>query len=164
MARDSTSISSSIYAGYVENGRRYQTTREGEYWGPSDEKQFESMEAAHIVYYILESKRKNPLFRSPISDTAQNILDVGTGNGTWAREVADRYPSAVVHGVDLYPPPNTWVPPNCKLEVDDVLKPWMYQHKFSLVHMRDLYGSFSDTQWRGMYKQTYEFVSLSLRS
>ena len=36
---DTTSLASSIYKGYVENGRRYQTTREGEYWGPSDEKQ-----------------------------------------------------------------------------------------------------------------------------
>lgn len=36
---DTTSIASRIYAGYMENGRRYQTTREGEYWGPSDEKQ-----------------------------------------------------------------------------------------------------------------------------
>ena len=36
---DSTSIASSIWEGFVENGRRYQTKREGEYWGPSDEKQ-----------------------------------------------------------------------------------------------------------------------------
>lgn len=36
---DSTSIASSMYAGYLENGRRYQTKREGEYWGPSDERQ-----------------------------------------------------------------------------------------------------------------------------
>lgn len=28
-----------MYAGHMENGRRYQTKREGEYWGPSDEKQ-----------------------------------------------------------------------------------------------------------------------------
>ena len=42
---DTTSISSSIYAGYMENGRKYQTVREGEYWGPSDEKQMETMEA-----------------------------------------------------------------------------------------------------------------------
>lgn len=37
--RDTTSITSSIYQGYIENGRRYQTTREGEYLVPSDEKQ-----------------------------------------------------------------------------------------------------------------------------
>lgn len=36
---DTTSITSSIYKGYIENGRRYQVVREGEYWGPSDEKQ-----------------------------------------------------------------------------------------------------------------------------
>lgn len=27
-----------------------------------------------------------------------------------------------VHGVDLYPPPQKWVPPNCILEVDDFTK------------------------------------------
>lgn len=36
---DHTSIASSVYAGFIENGRRYQNVREGEYWGPSDEKQ-----------------------------------------------------------------------------------------------------------------------------
>lgn len=37
--RSTTSITSSIYQGYIENGRRYQTTHEGEYLVPSDEKQ-----------------------------------------------------------------------------------------------------------------------------
>ena len=78
---DTTSITSSIYKGYLENGRRYQTVREGEYWGPSDEKQFESMETAHLVHLILDSKQSNPLFHAPITKTAQNILDVGTGTG-----------------------------------------------------------------------------------
>lgn len=40
-----TSITSSIYARYIGNGRKYQTVRGGEYWGPSDEKQMETMEA-----------------------------------------------------------------------------------------------------------------------
>ena len=93
MTSDTTSISSSIYAGYVENGRRYQTLREGEYWGPSDEKQFESMEVVHIVHLVLDSKVKNPLFHAPISDNPHNILDIGTGSGIWAKEVADKYPS-----------------------------------------------------------------------
>lgn len=35
---DSTSISSSIRRGIIEHGRRYQTLREGKYWGPSDDK------------------------------------------------------------------------------------------------------------------------------
>ena len=86
---DTTSVTSSIYAGYVENGRRYQTVREGEYWGPSDEKQFENMDAVHMVHRILDHAQKNPLFHSPIPKSAQNILDLGTGNGVWARDVAD---------------------------------------------------------------------------
>lgn len=149
-----------MYAGYIENGRRYQTKREGEYWGPSDEKQFESMQAAHLLCTILDSQRANPLFRSPIRDNPQNILDVGTGNGIWAIEVADRYPSAVVRGVDLYPPPETWIPPNCKLEVDDMLKPWMLKEegKFDLIHLRLLVGAFAPQQWTGVYKQAYEYV------
>lgn len=138
--------------------------------GPSDEKQFESMQALHIVHYIMDmdQKAKNPLFCSPISNTPQNILDIGTGTGIvsmsfysnlriaeltmlkWAMDVADRYPSAV-YGMNLYPPPEAWVPPNCKLEgmnfqrqvlclllkkIDDALKEWTYKQKFDLIHMR----------------------------
>ena len=39
-----TSIAS-VYRGYFENGRRYQSLRDEEYFLPTDEKQWESMEA-----------------------------------------------------------------------------------------------------------------------
>ncbi|KUM62490.1 hypothetical protein ACN42_g4624 [Penicillium freii] len=45
-ASETTSLSSSVYRGVFENGRRYQTVREGASWFPSDEQQFESLEAA----------------------------------------------------------------------------------------------------------------------
>jgi hypothetical protein len=32
------------------------------------------------------------------------------------------FPNAIVRGVDLFPPPVTWMPPNCIMEVDDVLQ------------------------------------------
>lgn len=67
IGRDTTSIASSIYVGYVEIGRRYQITREGEYWGPNDEKQRESEAGAQIMHLILDSQQKNNLFRAPIS-------------------------------------------------------------------------------------------------
>lgn len=71
---------------------------EGEYWGPSDEKQFLSMEATHILYSILRPSCENPLFRSPVVCGAaghgtQNILDLGTGNGLRAKELGYLYPS-----------------------------------------------------------------------
>ena len=91
--RDTTSIASSIFRGLIENGRRYQTVRDGEYLQPSDDQQYESFKAGHVVYTLLDAKQKNPFFRSPIPGTAQNILDLGTGPGEWARQVADMYPS-----------------------------------------------------------------------
>lgn len=37
----------------------------------------------HLCALILDSRHDNPFFRAPISDP-QNILDIGTGKGTWA--------------------------------------------------------------------------------
>lgn len=79
----------------------------------------------------------------------------------WAIETADRFPNLLVKGIDLYPPPETWVAPNCVFEVDDVLKTWTHEHKYDLVHLRDMYGSFTDKQWTGVYKQAYECVTIS---
>lgn len=79
---DTLSISSSIYRGQVEHGRRY--ARDTDYIAPSDEKQFESMQAGHLMYTILESQRRNPFFRSPIPEEGHHhIMDVGTGDGAW---------------------------------------------------------------------------------
>lgn len=88
---DSQSLTSSIAKGYIEHGRRYQSTKEDTIAFPSDDKQYESMGANHLVFLILESQQKNPLFRSPISEKAQHILDLGTGNGAWPIDVADRF-------------------------------------------------------------------------
>lgn len=54
--------------------------------------QFKCMQAAHIVYMILDHAAPNPFFRAPVGGNVENILDIGTGDGTWAREVADRFP------------------------------------------------------------------------
>ena len=40
------------------------------------------------------------LHKSPLKDPRE-ILDVGTGTGIWAIDMADRYPNAKVTGIDL---------------------------------------------------------------
>lgn len=92
---------SSLYKGYYENGRRYQNVSSEDYLMPADEKQWGSMEAGHLLFLILDSQRSNTLFRSPISPKAQHILDIGTGSGEWAIDVADKFPQCTVRGVDL---------------------------------------------------------------
>lgn len=63
---------------------------------------------------------------------------------------------ATVRGVDLYPPPVSWVPPNCILEVDDILEDWTYRQPFDLIHMRLLLGAFTPEEWDRVYRQCYE--------
>ncbi|KAJ5581715.1 hypothetical protein N7535_000335 [Penicillium sp. DV-2018c] len=140
---ETTSIGSSIYRGLEENGRRYQTLSHKEYLIPSDEKQFETYEAGHLVALVMDSDQENPLFRSPVKNP-KHILDLGTGQGNWAIDVADMFPEATVRGVDLFPPPVTWMPPNCILEVDNIAEDWTWNEKQDLIHMRIMIGAFDD--------------------
>ncbi|CAG8148345.1 unnamed protein product [Penicillium salamii] len=156
---ETTSIGSSLYRGLLDNGRRYQSLSNKEYCIPSDELQFETYEAGHLVDLILESDRENPLFRSPVGadrEGALQVLDIGTGQGTWAIDVADMFPNSTVRGVDLFPPPVTWMPPNCVIEVDNVLEDWTWREQFDLIHMRNMLGSFDPSEWDRLYQQCFD--------
>ena len=118
--------------------------------------QVEVMETGHLTNTILDSQQKNPFFRSPISEKAQNVLDVGTGQGNWAIDVAQEFPNLIVRGVDLYPPPQTWVPPNCIFEVDNVAERWTWKERFDLIHIRQFMGALSTAQIDEFYKQAYD--------
>lgn len=151
---DTTSIASSIYRGRMVNGRKYSSLRE-DYWGPSDEQQYETLNAGHLMYLVLDSNQPNPLYRAPVT-YPYNILDIGTGPGTWAIDVADQFPAATVYGIDLSPPPTSWVPPNCFLQVDDVLEEWTWREKFDLIHMRLMLGAFTDAEWTDVYRKCFD--------
>jgi ubiquinone/menaquinone biosynthesis C-methylase UbiE len=51
------------------------------------------------------------LHESPL-DKPHRILDIGTGTGIWAIDMADQYPMAEVIGTDLSPIQPQWVPAN----------------------------------------------------
>ncbi|KAJ5647004.1 hypothetical protein N7490_003376, partial [Penicillium lividum] len=152
---DTTSLASEVARGRVVNGRRYQSLKSEDYWSPSDELQFEAYETGHIIFLLLDYTEDNPLHRAPIK-SPKHILDIGTGKGSWAIDVADMYPNATVRGVDLYPPPETWIPPNLVFEVDDVLQPWTWTTKFDLIYIRHLLGSFDREGWSTLYDRCFE--------
>ncbi|KAJ9150145.1 S-adenosyl-L-methionine-dependent methyltransferase [Coniochaeta hoffmannii] len=129
----STSITSSVYSHAYENGRRYHQYRHGRYPIPNDDTEQNRDDMKHAMMLELTDGK---LFYAPVGDNPQKIIDLGTGTGIWAVDVADRYPSAAVVGVDLSPIQPTWVPQNLKFFVDDIEDGWVNGDGWDLVHLR----------------------------
>ncbi|KAI9370121.1 methyltransferase [Aspergillus egyptiacus] len=86
---------------------------------------------------------KGELHRAPIKNPAR-VLDIGTGTGIWAIDFADEHPESEVIGNDLSPIQPSWVPPNCRFEVDDFEQTWSYSQPFDYIHGRELEGFIRD--------------------
>ncbi|KAK2767694.1 hypothetical protein FQN54_003852 [Arachnomyces sp. PD_36] len=133
-----TSMRSSIYNFVYENGRRYQTYRQGMYWGPNDEKACDNLDLYHHVFNLTLGGK---LFLAPIAEKPQRILDLGTGTGIWAMDCADQFPSASVIATDLSPIQPRYVPPNLEFQIDDFCLPWTFSlDSFDFIHARSIYG------------------------
>jgi hypothetical protein len=88
-----SSLRSSIYMYREVHGRTYHAYKDCEYGFPNDELELERLDLQHHVYH---PRLDGKLFLAPISATPHNVLDVGTGTGIWAIEIAEMYPSASV--------------------------------------------------------------------
>lgn len=129
-----TSLASNIRKGIEENGRVYASY--GTYNGlPVDEDEQDRNDLQHCKIALLLDNR---LHAAPITPTPQNILDLGTGSGIWAIDMADRFPSARVIGNDIAPVQPTAVPPNCEFEIEDIENDWPYaKDSFDFIHARE---------------------------
>lgn len=84
----------------------------------------------------------------------KRILDVGTGPGHWATEIADLFPNADVIGTDLSPIQDPEAPPNCHFFIDDCEDEWGWEEDFDFIHARSLSGGVS--KWRKFYRQCFK--------
>lgn len=68
--------------------------------------------------------------------------------------MADDFPSAEILGTDISAVQPSWVPPNCKFEIDDAQLDWTFPvDHFDFIHVRHLYGGISD--WQKFYNQAF---------
>lgn len=89
---------------------------------------------------------------APLSAPLHLILDVGTGTGIWANEMARVFPGAVVVGIDLTA--RSFKPPtqaNCLLRTGNVLAGLPFPDDFfSYTHQRLLAAGIPAANWPGV--------------
>jgi len=147
-----TSLGSTVYDYDYENGRRYHAFQRGRYTMPNDESEQERLDMGHNYWHLI---LRGDLTRCALpKDKPIKILDVGTGTGIWAQDMADAYPNAEIIGADLSPIQATWIAPNCKFEVDDLEQDWAFREPFDHIHCRNMVGAFRD--WPRFIKQAWD--------
>ncbi|KAH6604130.1 methyltransferase type 11 [Trichoderma cornu-damae] len=152
----STSAMSSVRDYMFENGRRYHRFREGSYNFPNDDVEQEREDMKHIMVKLLCSQK---LHFAPIGDNPQEILDIGTGTGTWPIEMGDKFPSAHILGIDLSPIQPDWLPPNVRFMVDDVESPWLHpRNHFDYIHSRHTVMAVRD--WVKLFRRAMEHLKI----
>lgn len=68
--------------------------------------------------------------------------------------MADQYPSAQILGNDISPIQPSFVPPNCKFEIDDINSSWVHpENHFDFIHVRELFGCVDD--WDLFFTQAF---------
>lgn len=149
------SLSESVFDYRTIYGRTYQVSSTTEYWCPNDEVQNRGLDIAHHFITMLLGGN---LFEAPLPRMAlSRVLDIGTGTGIWAIDMADDYPAAVVIGTDISPIQPSWVPPNCSFQLEDAQLEWTFAPaNFAFVHLRALNGCIRD--WPALYGQAHNVL------
>ncbi|MCJ1224937.1 Secondary metabolism regulator lae1 [Toensbergia leucococca] len=142
---------------HVENGRTFHGFRKGIYMYPCDEQEKDRMDIFHKLFLVA---RKEKLHSAPLVPGYEppRILDLGTGTGIWAIDMADQYPTAEVVGVDLVNIQPERIPPNLRFRIPrDFESPWaLGEDSWDLIHLRMGYGSVSS--WPELYQKVFQHL------
>lgn len=123
------------------------------YMLPRDMEEINRLDFQHYVLrYAFQG-----LYAAPLR-TPRDILDVGTGTGLWAREMAQLFPRARVVGLDLAPPLHDEMvgsgvgvdrrPPNYAFVAGNILEGLPFPDgSFDFVHMRLVFFAIPADRW-----------------
>ncbi|RQM05186.1 hypothetical protein DH86_00004026 [Scytalidium sp. 3C] len=136
------------------------------------------MDIFHKFFLVARRDQLHSTPFIPNWDRGPRILDLGTGTGIWAIDMADKYPTAEVLGLDLsLIQPEKYaigkaqvlqtkhadirhdrIPPNLTFNQRDIESPWhgMDLDSWDLIHLRMLNGSV--TSWPELYQKIYRHL------
>ncbi|RAK73038.1 class I SAM-dependent methyltransferase [Aspergillus fijiensis CBS 313.89] len=136
---ETQSLTASVTDYPMEHGRRYHKYHEGSYLYPNDEQELDRMDMQHHMLRLVNHGR---LYFAPVQ-RPKRILDIGTGSGIWAIEIASDFPEAEITGTDLSPVQPLEVPENVHFLVDDATEEdWLWDpDHFDFIHTGHLIGS-----------------------
>jgi ubiquinone/menaquinone biosynthesis C-methylase UbiE len=143
----------------VAKGRRHVAT--APYLLPKDLQEGSRLEFQHyMLRYALKGNYAAPL------TNPQDILDIGTGTGRWAIEMATVFPRANVVGIDLVTPANdanktteAARPANYVFVQANVLDGLPFaDNSFDFVHERLLVFGIPTARWADLYHEAYRLV------
>ncbi|KAG8928129.1 hypothetical protein FRC00_001855 [Tulasnella sp. 408] len=131
----------------ILNGRKFQMITDA-YMLPTDSGEHLRLDLQHEVVRLMlggELYQTPELVKarlSPQENAKRRVLDVGTGSGKWAIEMAEEFPHADILGIDLVEPDilsdsTGRVPPNCSFQIADANKDMgTINSGYDLVHVR----------------------------
>jgi SAM-dependent methyltransferase len=116
---------------------------------PHDPSEVNRQDFQHYMFrYFLRANVLAPI-RSPLS-----ILDVGSGTGRWAKEVAAQFPRSNVIGVDILPSAREQSAPNVLFMQANLLEGLPFaDNTFDYVHQRVLVLGIPADQWVGAVRE-----------
>ncbi|KAG8857336.1 hypothetical protein FRB96_005823 [Tulasnella sp. 330] len=132
--RESPEEPEEIWQFHNSFGRKF-NTKDYKIILPADSEEMARLDLMHkILTMALDSLYACPEIVQPLlaprDGLAPGVLDLGSGSGVWAREMAEEFQFAEVLGIDVQPPP-------AEFEVDDMnLSISHYAHCFDVVHCR----------------------------
>lgn len=142
----------------AEHGRTYHSFKQGAYFLPNDVEEQGRLNLQHeLIMGLLDDQLG---LAPPVTAAASpnNVLDVATGTGIWAREFARRHPASYVVGSDLslIQPLDGGVA-NCRfVQGDSENEDWPFGDVlFDYIHLRFMVTCFSDANnvIRRIFKQ-----------
>ncbi|KAG8953830.1 hypothetical protein FRC04_001460 [Tulasnella sp. 424] len=132
------------------NGRIFNTTNE-RYILPADGVEHRRLDSQHQAVITMlgdlfpKGSGAAEILARSFEGYKPRVLDLGTGSGAWAIDVALKYPNVEVLGLDLAPVnPGLPPPPNCRFEQGDATMGLKQYGRFDVVHARAILQGVKD--------------------